>query len=523
MAQYDVIVIGSGINSLVAASIIVKAGKKVLVLEAREEIGGMASTNEFAPGFQYNAIYDTIKWVDPRIVKELQIQSKGLELIDMEIKRIALGARENEHVIFHKDPLATCESIANLSKNDSKRWMDFTTHIEKLTKFLEKLYQLTPPNLPDIGLLDALSMRSLLGPLVGQGPQGLVDLARTAPMMMPELMDEWFENELLRSALSTAGTHGLSYGPYASATGYNFLHQHLYSKGIIHNSSIVKGGTGAFPKVLNNILSSHNADVRTNSKVTSINIKNNTYESVTTQGGETIMSDQIISGLDPHNTFINLVGNQNLDPSFHTQIRNIKYRGSTARIHFALTDMPKIKGVNDDHMNTVFSICPSMEYLERASDAVKYGFISENPYVEFSIPSTVNPEFSPEGKHVLSASVQYAPYHLRDSEWDQRSKEQLKQNTIQVLEKKIPDITNLIETSIVYSPKDLEVEFGLTEGNLNHGEMTLDQLLFMRPTASSSQYSTPFNNLYLCGPGTHPGGGLHGMNGYNAAKKVLKD
>ena len=522
MAKYDIIVIGSGINSLVAASITAKAGKKVLVLEKRENIGGLASTNELAPGFMCNATYDTIKWIDPRIIKELQLKSQGLELIDMGIKRIALGARENEHVIFHKDPLATCESIANLSEDDSSKWINFTEHIKRLTKFLEKLYQLTPPNLPDIGLLDAIAMRSLLKPLVGQGPQGLVDLARTAPMMMPELMDEWFENELLRSALSTAGTNGLSYGPYASATGYNFLHQHLYSDGIIHNSSIVKGGTGAFPKILNNILSSYNADIRTSSKVTSINIKNNTYESVTTQEGETIISNQIISGLDPHNTFINLVGNQNLNPSFHTQIKNIKYRGSTARVHFALKDMPKIKGVNNDYMNTIFSICPSVEYLERASDAVKYGFISKNPFVEFSIPSIVNPEFSPEGKHVLSASVQYAPYHLRGSEWDRMSTNQLEQNTIKVLEKKIPDITKLIETSIVHSPKDLEDEFGLTEGNLNHGEMTLDQLLFMRPTASSSQYSTPFKNLFLCGPGTHPGGGLHGMNGYNAAKKVLK-
>ena len=522
MAQYDIIVIGSGINSLVAASVIAKADKKVLVLESRNKIGGLASTNEFAAGFQCNAIYDTIKWIDPRIIKELQIQSQGLELIDMDIKRIALGERKNEHVIFHKDPLLTCESIANHSNKDSKKWMGFTTHVEKLTKFLEKLYQLAPPSLPDIGLLDALSMRSLLGPLVGQGPQGLVDLARTAPMMMPELMDEWFENELLRSALSTAGTHGLSYGPYASATGYNFLHQHLYSRGIIHNSSIVKGGTGAFPIILNNILSSHNADVRTNVKVTSINIKNNAYESVTTQEGEEIMSDRVISGLDPHNTFINLVGNQNLDPSFHTQIRNIKYRGSTARIHFGLKDIPKIEGVSEDKMNTVFSICPSMEYLEKASDAVKYGFISKNPYLEFSIPSTLNPEFSPEGKHVLSVSVQYAPYQLRDCQWSIDSKEQLKENTIQVLEKSIPNLKQLIETSLVHSPKDIETEFGLTEGNLNHGEMTLDQLLFMRPTVSCSQYSTPFKNLYLCGPGTHPGGGLHGTNGYNAAKKVLK-
>ena len=522
MAQYDIIVLGSGINSLVAASVIAKAGKKVLVLESRNTIGGLASTNEFAPGFMCNVIYDTIKWIDPRIIKELRIKSDDLDLIDLDIKRIALGAGENKQIIFHKDPLVTCESISDLSRNDSTKWKDFTIYVKKLTKFLEKLYQLTPPSLPDIGLLDVLSMRSLFGTIMKQGPQGLVDLARTAPMMMPELMDEWFENELLRSALSTAGIHGLSYGPYASATGYNFLHQHLYSKGVIHNSSIVKGGISHFPEILNKILSSFNADIRKNVKVKSINIKNNTFESVTTQEGETINSDQIISGLDPHNTFINLIGNANLDPSFHTQINNIKYRGSTARIHFALRDIPKIEGINNDHINTVFSICPSMEYLERASDAVKYGFISKDPYLEFSIPSTLNPEFSPVGKHVLSVSVQYAPYQLRNRIWDTDSKEQLKQNTIQVLEKKIPDLTQLIEAYLVYSPKDLEAEFGIKEGNLNHGEMTLDQLFFMRPTASSSQYSTPFKNLYLCGPGTHPGGGLHGTNGYNAAKTVLK-
>tara|TARA_B100001778_G_C18578814_1_gene626375 strand:- start:1388 stop:1915 length:528 start_codon:yes stop_codon:yes gene_type:complete len=174
-------------------------------------------------------------------------------------------------------------------------------------------------------------------------------------------------------------------------------------------------------------------------------------------------------------------------------------------------------------MGTPFSICPSMEYLEKASDGVKYGYISKNPHLEFSIPSILNPQFSPEGKHVLSASVQYAPYHLRGKDWDTDSKEELKQSTIRVLETKIPNFSKLIDESMVFSPKDLEVEFGLTEGNINHSEMTLDQLLFMRPTVSCAQYTTPFHNLYLCGPGTHPGGGLHGMNGYNAAKKVLSE
>jgi len=522
MAKYDIIIVGSGINSLVAASVLGKAGKKVLILEARDKIGGLASTNEFAPGFKCNVIHDTVKWIDPRVSRDLQIESQGLEFIDLDVKRIALGSNSNEHILFHKDPLTTSDSIAKHSNKDAERWINFTKHIDRLSNFLEQLYQLTPPELPNIGLMDALSMRSLLGPILKQGSRGLVDLARTAPMMMPEFMDEWFENELLRSALSTAGINGLSYGPYAAATGYNFLHQHLHSKGIIHNSSIIRGGTGNFPEILKQTLQSNNVEVRTNSKVVSINVKNNAYESVSIHDGEMIISDQIISGVDPKNTFINLVGAPNLDPNFHTQIRNIKYRGSTARIHFALSEIPEIQGIADEQMNTVFSICPSMEKLEKASDAVKYGHISNEPYVEFSIPTTINSDFAPQGKHVLSASVQYAPYRLRDCEWDSNSKEQLKQNTIQVLEKKIPNLSKLIETSVVYSPKDIKNEFGLTEGNLNHGEMTLDQLLFMRPTASSSQYKTPIKNLYLCGPGTHPGGGLHGANGFNSAKKIME-
>ena len=522
MKKHDIIIIGSGVNSLVAAAILGKKGKQVLVLEAREEIGGLASTIEFAPGFHCNIIHDTIKWFDPRVLRELEIESKGLDIIDIDIKRVALGLNKNEHIIFHKDPIITSESIAKYSPTDAYKWIEFTKHVDDLSKFLEKLYQLTPPELPNIGLMDILSMKSLLKPFLKQGAQGLVNLVRTAPMMMPELMDEWFEHELLRSAISIAGTNGLSYGPYASATGYNFLHQHLYSNGVIHNASVIKGGTFNIAKTLKKILESYNVELRTNTKVTSINVKRNICESVSIDNGNIITSDKIISGLDPNNTFINLVGPQNLDPNFYTQIKNIKYRGSTARIHFAINELPDIDGINSDYMDTMFSICPSMEYMEKASDAAKYGFISNEPYIEFAIPTVLNPDFSPEGKHVLSASVQYTPYHLRNCEWDSESKEKLRQNTIQVLEKKIPHFSKLIEKTVVYSPKDFENEFGITEGNLNHGEMTLDQILFMRPTASSSQYSTPFKNLYLCGPGTHPGGGLHGMNGYNAVKKVLE-
>jgi phytoene dehydrogenase-like protein len=192
------------------------------------------------------------------------------------------------------------------------------------------------------------------------------------------------------------------------------------------------------------------------------------------------------------------------------------------RIHFALNSLPEIKGVSQDQMRTVFSISPSIEYIERAADAAKYGRISEDPYVEFTIPSVINPDFAPEGKHVLSATVQYAPYHLRNQTWSEELKVQLKNNVVRVLENYIHGFSDQIKSFAVFSPLDLEDKFGLTEGNLNHGEMTLDQFFFMRPTMSSAQYKSPIENLYLCGPGTHPGGGLHGTNGFNAAHEILK-
>ncbi|MBT4736261.1 MAG: NAD(P)/FAD-dependent oxidoreductase, partial [Candidatus Marinimicrobia bacterium] len=319
-----------------------------------------------------------------------------------------------------------------------------------------------------------------------------------------------------------AGIHHLSFGPFSAGTGYNLLHQHVQSDGVFHNTKFIKGGTGQFANALKLSAESVNVEIRTNVSVSDINVEGDVCSGVTLESGETIQANQVVSGLDPQNTFINLVGPSKLNPTFATQLRNIKYRGSTARIHFALNALPEIKGVTEDQMGTVFSASPSIEYLERTSDSVKYGRLAEDPYVEFSIPSVINPEFAPDGKHVLSATVQYAPYHLRDQVWSSELNEQIKNNVVRVLDNYIPDFSSLIEVTSVLSPKDLEDKFGLTEGNLNHGEMTLDQFFFMRPTMSAAQYKSPIKSLYLCGSGTHPGGGLHGTNGFNAAREILK-
>ena len=521
MTNYDSIVIGSGVNSLVAATMLGKKGKKVLLLEARNKIGGLSSSLEFGDGYKCNMIYDSIKWIDPRVLKELELENNGLKFIKPDIVQIALG-ENGKHIFFNRDPLKTAESISSLSKEDSTKWGDFVVYINKITQFLEKLYTINPPELPNLDFSDILSLKPMINPFMKQGSRGIVDLLRVAPMMMNELMDEWFENELLRSSISTAGIHHLSFGPYSAGTGYNLLHQHLYSNSVIHNSFFIKGGTVELINTLKNVAASYGVEIRTNSKVKSIEVNQKSCEGVILDSGELITAEKIISGLDPKNTFINLVGPSNLNPNFLNQLQNIKYRGSTARIHFAINSIPDIKGIKPDQMGTNFSICSTLESLERASDGVKYGKISENPHVEFNIPSVLDPSFSKSNKHVLSTTVQYAPYHLRNQNWGDKSNDLLEKNVIKVIERIIPNFSSLIESSIILSPLDIENEFFLNEGNLNHGEMTLDQFMFMRPTISSAQYNTPIDNLFICGPGTHPGGGLHGTNGYNAVKKILK-
>lgn len=517
----DIIIIGGGVNSLVTAALLGQAGKKVLLLEERESVGGMATTADFAPGFKCNMVYDEMKWIDPRVVKQLKLEQYGLEFVLTDPVKIALDPN-GKHISFYRDLDRTAQSIAVHSEKDAKVWKDFSKYINNLTQFLEKLYELTPPKLPKIGLHNFFDMSGMIKPMWKHGTPGLAELMHVFPMNMNELTAEWFENPFLKGTVSTAGIRHISYGPYSAGTGYNLLHQHLYCSGVFHNTVIAKGGTKALANALKTAVEFHSVVVRTNAKVSAINLVNGVCTGITLQSGESLKADIIVSGLDPRTTFLQLIGAQHLNPRFTSQLKNIKYRGSVARIHFALKKFPEINGVSNQELNAVFCIVPGIEYLERAADAVKYGEIPEEPFLEFSLPSIINTDFAPPSKHVLSATVQYAPYHLKNRTWNDENKQILKKNVVGILEKYIPEFSSLIETSMVLSPKDLENQFGLTEGNLNHGEMTLDQFFFMRPTMSTAQYITPVQNLFLCGPGTHPGGGLHGMNGFNAAREILK-
>ena len=522
MSNYNVIVIGGGINSLVTANLLGQAGRKVILLEAREQVGGMAATLEFTPGFKCNLLYDHINWIDPRILKKLDLSSNGLELITPKPLRIALDEKSN-HICFYKDAAQTAASISKHSKKDSDTWQVFPQFISSLSEFLERLYKITPPDFPKVGITELFSLRSMLTPLRRYGSRGLTDLMRVIPMMMPELMDEWFESDLLRGAIAGLGVKHLTQGPYSAGTGLNLLHQHLHSKGIFAHTQLVKGGTANLTTALEKAALKNGIEIRTSLRVKSIEVNNSICTGIRLEDNQILSADKIVSGPDPNNTFINLIGMEKLSPNFSKQIQNLKFKGSTARIHYTLKGLPEIPGVPPENMNTIFAVSPSIEYVERAYDDAKYGRISDEPYIEFTIPSINNSNFSPYGTHVLSTTVQYAPYHLRGSQWSDELKNQILQNTNRVLEKYIPGFAELVEDSKVISPQDMEYEFGLTGGNLNHGELTLDQFFFMRPVIRSAQYRTPIENLYLCGPGTHPGGGLHGTSGINAAGEILKD
>ena len=522
MNEYDIIVIGGGVNSLICASMLSKSGKNVLLLESRPTLGGLASTNELSKGFKCNLIYDYLQSLDSRILSELNLVSHGLSFHDSELVKIALDENQN-HIYFHKNINKTIESIKHHSLKDAEKWPLFLKHIGKSSQFLEKLYHSSPPDITNINYKEIISLKSLVSPLFKFGTKGLMDFIRTSSMMMPELMNQWFESSLLRGAISASAIHGLGQGPYAAATGFNLLHNHTFTDNVFNNSIFIKGGTQQLVESLRKSAKSNGVTIKVNTKVCSINIKDNACYGVSINDKKILQSRYVVSGLDPKNTFLNLIDAQELKPSIIRQIKNIKFNGCVSRIHFILKKLPDIKNVAHKNLNTVFTIAPNIKFLEQAADSVKYKTIADRPYIEFTIPSALNDKFCINNHHILSATIQYTPYQLKTISWNQTIKEQLKNNVIEILNSYIPNFKSILDSCYVFSPLDIEKMLGLTEGNLNHGEMTLNQVLFMRPTISYAKYYTPIKNLYLCGPGTHPGGGLHGSNGYNAAKELLKN
>jgi phytoene dehydrogenase-like protein len=339
---------------------------------------------------------------------------------------------------------------------------------------------------------------------------------RWLPLPISDLLDEWFESPLLKAAFAAEGVKGLSFGPRQSGTTYVWLTSLVsgHVGGFAHLGS-VKGGMGGLIDSLAQAARAHGAEIRTDAAVAQVLVKANRAVGVLLESGEEIVAPVVLSNADPRTTFNKLLDPMDVDPVFLREAQNIKYRGVAARLHLALEGLPKIAAPG------VVRIAPTVNYLERASDAAKYGQFSTQPYLDLTFPTLADPTMAPEGKHVLSIYAQYAPYHLRGTSWGEQ-REALQKTILETVTAYAPDLPGLIAHTQLLTPLDLETIYGLPEGSGTHGEMTLDQFMHMRPVPGFARYRTPIEGLFLCGVGAHPGGGVNGLPGYNAAQAVLK-
>lgn len=522
--HYDAIIIGAGHNGLVTAAYLAKAGLQVLVLERRNIVGGIAVTEELFPGFRFNTCAQGVDWLTPIIVSDLDLARHGLEMLWADSTAFT-PLPDGRYLRLWRDVRKTAEEISRLSTADAEKWPAFCRQVAQMTRFLRQAYMMPPPQVTSDDLTALMPAAKLGLSLRRLGGDDMVELLRTLPMSVAEFLDDWFETSVLQGTLGASGVTNIMQGPQSAGTAFVFLHHHIGSdQGVFRSPGLVRGGIGNLTEALAASVRQHGAEIRTEAEVAQVNIANGRVAGVTLANGEEITARRVISSADPKRTFLGLVDPLHLEPRFLRKVQNIKFRGASARVHLALDILPDFTARPDDGaLRGVLSISPDLDYLERAYDDAKYGRISANPYLEVVIPSLSDPSLAPAGKHVMSIAVQYAPYRLRDRAWDDAQREVLGNHVVDTLTKYAPNIKDIILHRQVLTPLDLEQKFGLTEGNLNHGEMMLDQLLFMRPVPGWSNYRTPIESLYLCGAGAHPGGGVTGAPGYNAARVVLKD
>ena len=522
-APYDAVVIGGGINGLTAAASLAKAGQRVVLLESDEAIGGQSKSAEFYPGFRADALGQNVGWLPPPVAAELGLGHVTRVLPD---PTVAVPAGEGEWLVLHRDVARTAEAIRRFSAADALKWPAFTALLAKLAGFLEHLYVLPAPDI-DASALAFSEMLPLLGVarrFRGLGKRDMVELLRTVPMSVQELLDDWFECAPLKAALGAWGTTDIRQGPRSGATAFVLLHHQVGSGTAIRGRGYWQAGPDALASALAAVAARHGVTVRAGAEVARILVKDDRVTGVALESGEEIPAHTVVSSADPARTLLDMVDPVWLDPEFLLAVRNVKFRGNTARVLYALDGLPAFPGLaHPDALAGTLSLSTSLDEIERSADDAKYGRISERPHVELHIPSVRWSGMAPMGKHVVVATAQSAPYRLREGHWTAEKRNALGNRATAAIARVAPGFPDLVRHCEVLTPVEIEARYGLTEGATTQGEMTLDQILFMRPVAGASRYATPIAGLYLCGAGTHPGSGIAGGPGWLAARRVLKD
>ncbi len=526
-ARDGIIIIGAGHNGLVAACYLARAGFKPLVLERRGVVGGACVTEEFYTGFRCPTLAHAAGPMLPRIVSELELESHGLASIRTAVSVFAPDA-EGRALRLYGDPQRTARELAALSAHDAKSYPEFHESFARIGRVLAPLLTATPPSIDSPGAADVWNFLKLGKEFRGLGKRDAYRLLRWGPMAVADLVAEWFETELLRATIAARGIYGAFAGPWSAGTSVPLLMQAAFGGSAIAPASFYKGGMGALTEALASAAKAAGAEIRTDAGVAHVTIKDGATTGVVLESGEEIAARAVVSNADPRRTFLGLVDPVEFDPDFISKVRGYRSKGAAAKINLALDALPEftaLKGTGGETAATLsgrIHIGPDIDYLERAYDAAKYGDFSPAPYMDITLPTLTDATLAPAGKHVMSIYAQFAPYELKEGDWLTRG-EEFANAVVNALSTYAPNIRDIIIEGQIITPPDLEREYGLTGGHIHHGEMSLEQFYTFRPVIGWARYRTPIRGLYLCGAGTHPGGGVTGAPGMNASREILKD
>ncbi len=524
--MYDAIIVGGGHNGLTTAGYLARAGWKVLVLERREIVGGACVTEERFPGFKFSTTSYLNSLLQQKVIDDLELVKHGY-FVYPKSPAYFQPFLDGRHLIFWSKMEETQREIAKFSEKDAEAYPRYEEHLDHLARFIEPTLLMTPPQLIPPKVSDLPKLVSLTRGLLKLSPGDMAGLARIMSQSAAQFLDAWFESPQLKVALATDGVIGTYGGPMTPGTAYVLFHHMMGGVGGVRGLwGFVRGGMGGITQAMAAYAKSKGVEIRVNSEVAEIMVKGGRAVGVALASGEEFRGRVIVSGCDPKVTFLKMLDPKSLPEDFHREITNLRIEGCSFKINLALGELPNFTAYpgatpGPQHRGTIHC-CESVEYMERAWDDAKFGAPSRAPMLECTIPSLYDDSLAPPGKHVMNIFCQYFPYRLREGDWRAR-KEAFADRVIDILAQYAPNIKNAILHRHALAPQDLEIEFGMTGGNIFHGEMSPDQLFFLRPAPGWAQYRTPVAGLYLCGSGTHPGGGVMGAPGHNAAREILRD
>jgi phytoene dehydrogenase-like protein len=505
--KFDAIVVGAGHNGLVCSALLAKAGKRVLVLEANEQVGGAAVTREFTDGYSVSACAHLLYQLQPEVRKELKLSPR---LASEDMTTIALS-EDGNHLRLKGD------NVDGVSENDAKEYREFRKRTKRFADLLRKFFNKRPPRLGTKDFSDLATLGQLGLNLRMLGKEEMQAFLRLIGMNIHDEVTERFESPLLRGAVSIDAVLGTHLGPRSPNTYMTYLYRLAGDHG---RYGVPAGGMGSVSNELAHAARNEGVTIRTGMPVKRIIISNGRATGVETESGDRFESLMVVSNADPKTTVLKLIGAQHVETGFAHRITHLRAKGNAAKLHLALDGLPAIDGLSKKDYAERLVIAPSEDYVERAFNPAKYGGSSTKPVLEITFPSFRDETLAPTGKHVMSAVVQYAPYELKGG-WDGAAREEFMKTVMETLAKYMPDIEQRITASELLTPADIESEFHISGGHWHHAELVLDQFLFVRPVNGASQYKLPIDGVYLCGAGAHPGGGVSGAAGRNAARSIL--